>query len=89
MSQLNLREVKEKIHSDKDWQSRSIDIEVFHFELMTWKKKWSIRKTAKLLNLCASTVCEDLQLSKFLLRHPELGEIKFRYEALRIMRNSK
>lgn len=83
MLNLNLKEVRDRIHQDRDWQSRSIDIEIFHFELMLIKKnKWSIRKTAKTLDMCASTVCEDLMLSKFTLKYPDISKIKKRNEAL-------
>lgn len=89
MKSLSLIEVRDRIHADEDWQSRSIDIEVFHFSLMIFRSKWSIRKTAKLLNLCASTTCEDLQLAKFSLHHPEVVKIRFRRDALTYMRNNR
>ena len=86
---LNLKEVKDKILQDKDWQSRSLDIEIFHFEMMISRKKWSIRKTAKALELCASTVCEDLMLSKFMLKNPNLSTFRRRKDAVAYVRSLK
>jgi hypothetical protein len=87
---LNLNEVKKRILEDRDWQSRSIDIEIFHFQLMlTARKKWSIRKTAKALGLCASTVCEDLMLAIGTIDYPELPKIKNRRDALKFIRENK
>ena len=84
---MNLSEIKDRILSEKDWQSRSLDIELFHTILTLNKTKWSIRKTAKVLGLCASTVCEDLMLSKYSVKHPEVGKIRKRIDALNYVRN--
>lgn len=85
---LDLLEVKNRILKEKDWQSRSIDIEIFHFQLMLLKQnKWSIRKTAKVLGLCASTVCEDLKLSRYFLKDPELMRVRRRCDALKVVRD--
>lgn len=86
---INIKEAKDRIHQDKDWQSRALLIEVLHFELMLIRTKWSLRKTAKLLDLCASTVCEDIMLSKFSLRHPEIGQLKLRRDALNYVKRNK
>lgn len=86
---ININEAKTRIHNDKDWQSRALYIEVFHFELMLTRKKWSVRKTAKLLDMCASTVCEDLMLSKYSLTNPEVGKIKRRIDAINYVRRIK
>jgi hypothetical protein len=84
---LNLLEVKKRIQSEKDWQSRCRDIDIFHSQLNLTRKKWSIRKTAKLLKMCASTVCEDLQLAAFLVNDTSIEKFRRRKDALEYIRN--
>ncbi len=86
---LDLNEVRKRIQSEKDWQSRSTDMTIFHCNLMLHKKKWSIRKTAKTLGMCASTVCEDLMLSRFILSFPELSKVRNRRDALKYLRENR
>lgn len=75
--------LKKTIKEDKIWHSRARSIEIYHAELMLKRKKWSIRKTAKLLELCPSTVCEDIQLARYLIDDPSLERFKLRKEALK------
>ncbi len=79
--------MKRQIENCKDWQTRVMFIEILHAELMIIRKKWSVRKTAALIDFCASTVCEDLQLAKALSYKPSIGNIRTRKEALREIKN--
>ena len=74
--------IRKTIKEDKVWHSRARNIEIYHSGLMIRNSKWSIRKTAKILKMCASTVCEDIQLAKYLIRDSSLEKFKLRKEAL-------
>lgn len=84
---INLREVKARIKSVKDWRTRCRDIEIFHSHFILSKNKWSIRKTAKLLNILPSTACEDLQLARFLINDPSLERFRRRKDALAFIKH--
>ncbi len=75
--------LRDVITKDKIWHSRARNIEIVHSDLMLRNKDWSIRKTAKYLRMCASTVCEDLQLAKYLIEDSSLERFKLRKEALK------
>lgn len=86
---LNLQESRKLIENTKDWQARALYIEVLHFELLLTRKKWSVRRTAKILGMCASTVCEDLMISKYSLSDSEVSKKRTRTEAVRYVRSIK
>lgn len=86
---INLNEARARIQNDKDWQSRALYIEVFHFEMMLSRKKWSVRRTAKILGMCASTVCEDLMISKYSLLDCNVSKKRTRAEAVKYVRSIK
>ncbi len=71
------------IKEDKSWSSRARQVEIFHSGLVLRNSKWSIRKTAKMLKMCPSTVCEDLQLARYLLEDSSLERFTLRREALK------
>lgn len=75
--------IRKIIKEDKIWHSRAREIEIFHSGLMLRNPNWSIRKTAKILKMCPSTICEDLQLAKYLISDPSLEKFKLRKEALK------
>jgi len=75
--------IRKIIKEDKSWSSRARQIEIYHSGLVLRNPKWSIRKTAKALKMCPSTVCEDLQLARELIDDPSLEKYKLRKEALK------
>lgn len=86
---INLQEARVRIQNDKDWQSRALYIEVFHSEMMLSRKKWSVRRTAKILGMCASTICEDLMISKYSASDSEVSKKRTRTEAIKYVRSVK
>jgi hypothetical protein len=79
---IDLMEIKRQIKKDKVWNSRARNIEIFHSHLILHRDKWSIRKTAKILNMSTTSVFEDIQLARFMIRNPSLERFKKRKEAL-------
>lgn len=77
--------IRKIIKEDKSWSSRARQIEIYHSGLVIKNPEWSIRKTAKALKMCASTVCEDLQLAKWLIEDSSLEKYKLRKEALKFI----
>jgi len=82
----NVSEIKKQIKSRSSWSDRARNIEIIHTYFMLTKKKWSLRKSAKYLDLCPSTVCEDLKLARYMTLDPSLERFVKRKEAMENIR---
>jgi hypothetical protein len=82
----NVTEIRKLIKVRGNWSDRARNIEIIHTHFMLTKKKWSLRKSAKYLNLCASTVCEDLKLARYMVQDPSIERFKSRKDAMECVR---
>jgi len=86
---INLREIKQRIIEDRDWRVRVRNIDIFHTHLMLHKKIWSLRKTAKALDLLPSTVSEDLKIARYLSFDPTIERFKYRKDVLKYVKENE
>ena len=78
----NTQEIRKLIKESNRWSDRARLIEIVHTHFILTKKKWSLRKSAKYLGLCASTVCEDLQLARRMIVDPSIETYIKRKDAI-------
>ena len=70
---------KEKFKSCSTWQERAVVVTFTHRLLLIRKKKWTIRKTAKYLEISIGYVSESMKLAK---RLDEVNHFATRKDAL-------
>jgi len=70
------------------WHKKAFMISLYHSINSMADDKWTIRDTAKELNLSIGLVCEDLQLTEAIKKNEKLLELS-RNAALKEMRNEK
>jgi hypothetical protein len=67
---------QEALAKERRWNKRVLIINLFHMRMLLRKKKWSLRKTAKKLNISLGQVSESIRLARAILDRPELELMK-------------
>jgi hypothetical protein len=77
---------QEALQKEKIWHKRCVLIGLFHYQKVRHKKKWTMRHTAKRLNISVGQVSENLKLMKAILKDVTLENLT-REQALQIVKN--
>jgi hypothetical protein len=73
------------ISLEKKWHRKAIMISLYHNKMLLKNPKWTLRKTAKRLDMSIGTISESLKLAKAIMENPEIEKMK-RQDALRSIR---
>ena len=72
----------EALANEKRWHRRALIINLYHKSHVLKKKKWTMRASAKKLNISLGQVSEAVKLAQALIENPSLKSLR-RDEALR------
>lgn len=78
---------QEALRKEKKWQKRAMIINLFHNSMLLRKKNWTMRKTAKRLEMSVGSISENVTLAIGIINNPRLEELS-RANALRALRYS-
>lgn len=72
---------REALANEKSWQKRALIINLYHIQKSLRNKNWTMRDTAKRLELSLGTISESIKIAKAILEDPSL-ELLTRSECL-------
>lgn len=76
---------QEAIKKEKKWHRKAMLINLFHNSMLLRKKKWTMRESAKKLDISLGAISESIRLAKAILENSELEKMK-REDAIRSIR---
>jgi hypothetical protein len=76
----------EALQKERRWYKRVLIISIFHYKMKMKNRKWSLRHTAKRLQLSVGTISESLLLAKALNEWPQLEELSRENALLQLRR---
>ena len=81
-----------KFKDETAWKDKCLLLELIHIKMRQQSinkghGKWTIRHTAKLLNLSIGLVSEDLQLARAITNNTISNDVKSRNQAIKCLRN--
>jgi len=76
---------REALEKERRWHKRALTIYLYHNLMLLKKKHWTIRDTAKKLEMSIGMISESIRLATAMIDNPELEKMK-RKDALKLIK---
>jgi hypothetical protein len=73
---------QDALRNTKEWHKRALIISLYHMKMLLRNKRWTMRHTAKRLQISLGLVSESIKLAKAMNDDPEIEKMK-RNDALK------